>query len=112
MRSATPPTTVQRWVYRICLERFSSDLEGRFLIYPDYNAIDADKAIEFLTAQTTESGGFEDVPSELPGATLSTDQSHVKNHTSRDPDDDKGNDRDQAGDNARHLRVQPPDQSN
>ena len=31
----------------------SSDLEDRFSIYPDYNAIDADKAMEFLTAQTT-----------------------------------------------------------
>jgi hypothetical protein len=89
----------------MCLDRFSRDLEGRFSIYPDYNAIDADKAIEFLPAQTTESGGFEDVPSELPGATLSTGYSHVRNHTSRDPDYDKGNGRDQAGDNARQLRA-------
>jgi hypothetical protein len=41
----------------------SSDLEGRSSTYPDYNAIDADKAIELLTAQTTWSGGFEDVSS-------------------------------------------------
>ena len=47
-------------------------------------------------------------PVKYPGATLLTGYSHTKNHTSRDPDYDKSNDRGQGGDMPASFECNQP----